>query len=407
MRTRLLVLALALVGPALAGEHGKEAPPVTPIVGPATPFSDMMLDVQRIQARMAKGEKAAYDEQRERMKAVGAALAGAGADAFKVKAERDAVVVYLLSGGMPKNTAKIAERGDFPAIERDLLRGAAGYAAGRQSDAEAMLTYNPREESLRLGSQLAYAQSVLVTAKDARKAIDLLDLARLLAPGTLIEEAALRREILLVGDLRDSDRVAFLSRQYVQRYGKSIYADNFVRGLSTTAVRYDLCANLTDLAKFTALLALSQPEQARSFLLAVARASVLLGRFDVASQAAAQALKTAAPGSDDEARGRLYDVASRFARMPSAEAKAAFAAIAQDKLEPADRKLMSAAGYVEARLYEMPSLAVYADTWREALAAAARSPDLPQDSDPAAVTIRNAAAALAAAAALGGKEAKP
>ena len=399
-----MLLALALAAPAFAGEHGKEAPAVTPIVGPATPFSDMMLDVQRMQARMAKGDKAAYGQQSERMKAVGAAIAAAGPEAFKLKAERDAVIVYLLSGGQPKYIGKIVERGDFPAPERDLLRGASGYATGRQTDAEALLTYNPLAESLRLGSQLAYAQSVLMTPKDAQKSIGLLDLARLLAPGTLIEEAALRREILLVGDRRDSDRVAFLSRQYVERYGKSIYADNFVRGLSTAAVRYDLCANLSDLAKFRALLELSQPEQARAFLLAVARASVLLGRFEVASQAAAFALKTAAPGSDDEARGRLYDVVSRFPRIKPADAQAAFAAIAQDKLSPTDRNLLSAATYVDARLYDMPTLTAYADTWREALVAAARSPDLPQDDESAAVTIRRAAAALATADALGRKD---
>jgi chemotaxis protein MotC len=402
---RLAVLcALACALPAVAGEHGKEAPPVQPIVGPLTPFSDMMLDVQRIQARMAKGDKAAYGEQRARMKVAGAALAAAGPEAFKVRSERDAAVLYLLSGGQPRDIAKIAERGDFPASERDLLRGAAGYAQGRQADAEALLPYDPRAASLRLGSQLAYAQSVLLTPKDARKALDLLDLARLLAPGTLIEEAALRREILLVGDLRDSDRVAFLARQYVQRFGKSIYASDFAHSLSTATVRFDLCATLADLAKFSSLLELSAPEQSRTFLLTVARASALLARFDVASQAARQALKTAAAGSADEARAQLYDAVARFPEMTEAEAKAAFAAISQDKLDDADRDLLAAAGYIEARRYEPPPFSAYAETWREANVAAARSPDLSQGDDPAATAIRRAAAALAAAQTLGNKD---
>ena len=244
-----------------------------------------------------------------------------------------------MSGGQPRDIAKILERGDFPAAERDLLRGAAGYTGGRETEAEKLLPYDPRVESLRLGSQLAYAQSVLLTPKNPRKALDLLDLARLLAPGTLIEEAALRREILLVGDLRNPERVAFLARQYVERFGKSIYASDFVHSLAAIAIRFDLCATLSDLGKFSALLALAQPEQGRTFLLAVARASVLLGRFDVAAEAAQEAAKTAPPGSADEARARLYDVLSRFPKMTASDAKAAFARVALDKLAPADRAL--------------------------------------------------------------------
>ncbi len=317
MRTLRLLLALSLAAaPAFAGESGKrDAPPVTPILGPPTPFSDMMLDVQRLQARMAKGDKAAYADCRARMRAIGAAIAAAGPEAFKVKAERDAVIVYLLSGGQPRDIAKIVEREDFPTPERDLLRGAAGYTAGRQTDAEALLSYDPEAQSLRLGSQIAYAQSVLLTSKDAEKALNLLDLARLFAPGTLIEEASLRREILLVGDLRNPERVAFLARQYVERFGGSLYAGDFVRTLATTVIRFDLCATLADLAKFSALLALTSPEQARAFLLAVSRASLLRGRFDVAAQAADGALAAAPAASPDATHARLYALLSRFPWM--------------------------------------------------------------------------------------------
>ena len=408
MRLWLVLLALApLVSPALAGE-GQTKPAPTPIIGPPTPFSDMMLDVQRLQARMAKGDRSAYEEQRKKMRAIGAEIAAAGPEAFKVKAERDAVVVYLLSGGQPRDIAKILERADFPPAERHLLRGAAGYTGGRESEAEKLLPYDPKAESLRLGSQLAYAQSVLTTPTNPRKALDLLDLARLLAPGTLIEEAALRREILLVGDLRNPERVGFLARQYVERFGKSIYAGDFVHSLAAIAIRFDLCATLADLGKFSALLALAPPEQARAFLLAIARASVLLGRFDVAAKAAREAVKTAAPGSADEARGRLYDAISRFPNMAASDAKAAFAHIALDKLNPADRALIAAATWVDARRDDLPPLVDYEDAWREASVAAARSPDLPIGNlDPATATMRRAVSALSAGEAIGAKEPSP
>jgi chemotaxis protein MotC len=399
------MILLALASPALAGE-GRTKP--TPIVAPPTPFSDMMLDVQRLQARMAKGDRDAYEEQRAKMRAIGAAISTARPEAFAIKAERDAVVVYLLSGGQPKDIAKILERDEFPPAERNLLRGAAGYTGGRETEAEKLLPYDPRLESLRLGSQLAYAQSALITTTNPRKALDLLDLARLLAPGTLIEEAALRREILLVGDPRNPERVAFLARQYVERFGKSIYAGDFVHSLAATTIRFDLCATLGDLGKFSTLLELAPPEQARAFLLALARASALLGRFDVAAEAARQVVKTAAPGSTEEARGRLYDVISRLPNMTESDAKAAFAEIAPDKLSPADRALYAAAASVDDRRYDLPSLADYGESWREASVALARSPDMPLDNlDPAAATMRHALSALAAGEAIGATEPPP
>ncbi len=403
----LLLIALTLlVSPASAGEgesHG--APLPTPIIGPPTPLSDMMLDVQRLQARMAQGDKGAYEEQRAKLKAVGGTIAGAGSDAFKTPAERDAVVIYLLSGGQPRDVLKIVERGDFPAPDSDLLRGAVGYALGRQAEAEKLIPFDANTESLRLGSQLAYAQSVLLTPKDPQKALALLDIARLLAPGSLIEEAALRREILLVGDLHDPDRVAFLARQYVEHYGKSIYAGNFVDGLAHTAVKYDLCTTLPSLDKFSALLQLVTPEQRRTFLLTVSRASVVLGRFDVASQAARRALTTAAPSSSDEARAKLYDVVARFPHMEEEEQVAAFAAVDQGKLTPADRDLLAAGVALHQRMYEPPPEDAFEDIWREAAVAAARSPDLTDTPDAAAVTIRRAGAALSAGDVLVGKEA--
>lgn len=405
---RMLAAALAAcvaLTNARANEGESKAPPVTPIAGPPTPISNLVMDVQRLQARLATGDKAAYALSRDRIKEAGKAIAAAGPDAFKIAEERAAVVAYLLSGGQPRDVAGLVERGDFPKEEQDLLRGAIGYVGGKQAQAEALLPFDPYKVSLRLGGQLAFAQSVLTTAKDARKALQLLDIARVLAPGTLVEEAALRREILLVGDLRETPRVAFLARQYVERYGRSLYAGDFVASLARTAIRSDLCATLTDLAKFSALLRLIAPGQARNFLLSVARASLPLGRFEVAAAAAADALKTAPAGSPDELKGKVYQLAARFPKLPEVEAIAAFAAVPVDRLAPEDRALFRAAVYTHAWLYETPENAIYDDSYREARIAAARSPGLPPPTDPVSATIGRASAAIVAAENLAARDA--
>ena len=53
------------------------------------------------------------------------------------------------------------------------------------------------------------------------------DEARLLSPGTLVEEAALRRSIALGSETRDTAQFLFSCSQYVRRFLQSPYASQF------------------------------------------------------------------------------------------------------------------------------------------------------------------------------------
>ena len=78
------------------------------------------------------------------------------------------------------------------------------------------------------------------TKRNAKAAVDLLDWARLVAPGGLVEEAALRREIALLAEAKDMSRLSVLTRQYVTRFGASLYAADFLRDLASAVARLGL-----------------------------------------------------------------------------------------------------------------------------------------------------------------------
>ena len=137
---------------------------------------------------------------------------------------------------------------------------------------------------------MAFAQSVIETGRDSAKAIELLDLARLLAPGTLVEEAALRREIMLEADQHDVERVARLARQYASRFGASVYAEGFLQTLAGALAQSGAIDSAANFDKFHAFFAALAPDTRRGFLLGLARAATLSGRFEVAATAAAAAL---------------------------------------------------------------------------------------------------------------------
>lgn len=339
------------------------------------PVSDMLFDTQSLQARMAAGDKAAYAQQGERLRAIGAAILAAPPDDWKNEAEIEAAAAYLLGGGQPRIIQRLLESGVVPKEQDRLLRGSLAYVIGRSLEAEALLAdVDPRKVSLRLGGQLAFVESVLLTSRSPDRAIAMLDLARLLAPGSLVEEAALRREILITGDRHDGERLLFLTRQYVTRFSHSIYADNFIQGLALSSVRYGLIDDLANLSKFESMLTLVTPQQRKDFLLNVARAQTISGQYEVAGAAADEMLGSLTAGSPDEIRARLYSAAARCVGAEYDGGLSTLKSIDRSKLSAADQALLAAAIYVATHLRDTPSETALIEADREDRVAAARSP---------------------------------
>jgi chemotaxis protein MotC len=301
-RLACALAATAIVAAALGGAPAS-----------AQTISDLTLDLQNLQARIAAGDKAAYASQTERISAVGAAILAAKPEVWQSKRETDSAVIYLLSGGQPRDIVRLVESGAVPASEIPLMRGVLAYVLGNEPEAEKRLSaIDARRLPLRLAGPMAFAQSVLETSHDSAKAIELLDLARLLAPGTLVEEAALRREIMLVADQHDGRPhrpIGAPIRLAFRRLGlrRGLPADP---GRRARSIRRDRQPGGFD--KFKAFFAALAPETRRGFLLGLARAAMLSGRFEVAAMAAAAALDGVPPDSVEEARGKLYEAMARI-----------------------------------------------------------------------------------------------
>ena len=175
------------------------------VAAPAAAFADLvnlaeMVDgLQRIQVQIAQGDKAAYALQLNQLKTMGAAIAAAPAEAWKDRRQADLLVIYILSGGPLVGVAPLLKGDIVVVFERALARGALAYVTNHEAEAEPLLDNEDLNSlDVRVAGEVAFVRSVLETKRDFKAAVELLDWARLLAPGGLVEEAALRREIALL-----------------------------------------------------------------------------------------------------------------------------------------------------------------------------------------------------------------
>ena len=275
--------------------------------------SDLVDELRRMQAKVAQGDKAAYAAELNQLKTIGAAIATASPETWKNKREADSLVIYILSGGSLADVAPLLKGDGFIESERSLARGALAYVTNHEADAIALL----RETDLtaldaRLAGEVAFARSVLETKRDAKAAAGLLDWSRLLAPGGLVEEAALRREIALLAEAKDVSRLAMLTRQYVTRFSASLYAAEFLRDLAGAVVRLGLADDPANYKLVANAVASLPPDGRRAFLLNLARSGIVNARFGVAALAATEALESSKTDSPEAMRARLYLAAGRL-----------------------------------------------------------------------------------------------
>jgi chemotaxis protein MotC len=338
-------------------------------------ISDLVDELRAIQFKVAQGDKAAYAAELNQLKTIGAAIATASPETWKNKRESDSLVIYILSGGSLADVGPLLKGDTVLESERSLARGALAYVTNHEADAIALL----KEADLtaldaRLAGEVAFARSVLETKRDAKAAVDLLDWARLLSPGGLVEEAALRREIALLAEAKDMSHLTVLTRQYVTRFGVSLYAADFLRDLVSAVGRLGLADDPANYKLLSSAIAALPPDDRRGLLLNLARSGVVSGRFVAGASAATEALEGSKADSPEAMRARLYLAASRLFSDAYDAALADLRALPAAKLDRADASLLAAARRVAAGLRVVPDQSVFNTENAVALPDADKSP---------------------------------
>jgi chemotaxis protein MotC len=224
-----------------------------------------------------------------------------------------AAVSFVLSGGNPGILRKLLELGSSVITENDrpLIEGALAYVEGREEAAQNSLAFlDPQSLPPTLGAQLALVQSALVVRKNAAKSDELLDFVRLQAPGTLLEEAALRRQVFVASQTNNMEKFQSLAVDYLRRYRHSIYAGNFRQRLASALTRVDFGKESSRFEGAVAMMSELEPEARRDLYLLAARSSIEQGFTTSARLLADKAQELAGSDRMSGARAKLYRAAS-------------------------------------------------------------------------------------------------
>jgi chemotaxis protein MotC len=264
---------------------------------------DMVRTLNALQSKMSLGDETARNATPKQIERIEQALLSVEPEAWKDEKNTRAAVIYLLSGGSPNGLRKLMDAGLFPEEHKALIAGSLAYAEGHSREAARLLqSIDPKNLSPTLGGHLALVQGGLLIGSNNARASALFDLARLLMPGSLVEEAALRREISIVDAARDPDKFLLLGRRYAAQYSGSPFVKNFWDEVSAGTVRMALSVEEGRLIEAEELFRAMNPAARFEVYLTIARRAILNARIALA---VSQTKKAAPLAQTPPARIRL------------------------------------------------------------------------------------------------------
>ncbi|WP_246727896.1 chemotaxis protein [Chelativorans sp. Marseille-P2723] len=324
---------------------------LTPAAAAGLEPYQMIRSLQLMQDRIADGDHAALPMQSRLLAIVDRRLRDMAPEKFEDRRNLDALLIYGASGGNPETLEAVFSRLQPGEADRRLNEGLTHYARGDLAAARELLasvdldTMEPR-----LAAPLALVLGSLFTQQDPAEALRLFDQARLLSPGTLIEEAALRRSVAVSAEMKDEERFARASIQYVNRFLRSPYANQFAEAFVSGIIAFE---GQVDLSMVEEVASNMRPDQAQVIYLRIARQSAIEGYHRLLAFASENAEKYAAEEQEDP-RATLY---ANLALVASANVDAVLGTLEKiddERLSESDRKLLRAARKIAGDILASP-----------------------------------------------------
>lgn len=349
MAIRRLSLYLALSGlVALAAGPLSHAQTVDETLEPYR----MLRSLQFVQDTVVRGDHSAADMQRFMLGTIDERLRTADPKTFQDPRNVDAALIYAMSGGNPATLEFLVARdieGNFDNRVSDALRK---YLSGKGTlIAKTLGDMAIEYKNDKIGPYLALVAGNVTLTKDPAAALKFYDWARLTAPGTIVEEAALRRSLAVAVDAKIVEKASLYANGYARRFLYSPYASQFADLFVRFVVEHYDVLKPEDIE---ATLGYMDIDRRREVYLRVAREAAIAGRKELATMAAEQAKLLSGGEEGADALAKLYGSLVGVPTENVDDAMAVLMNIPEEALSPRDRALRQAAETVAKEVLRKP-----------------------------------------------------
>jgi chemotaxis protein MotC len=318
--------------------------------------SELVRAFQSLQDQVVQGNNRAHAAQRELIARIAQRFDALSTEQWQEPKNARAAVVFVLSGGTARVLQKLMGSGAKSDLGEKLLKGSLAYGEGRQDDAAEFLgDIEARTLDPSMAGHVAYVKGELAAKKEPAKALIYLDDARLLSPGTIIEEAALRRQIALLAGTGASERYEALATRYLRRFPNSVYAGGFRQQFAVAIAVHTDASEPDRLARLETMLGGVLRDDRREVYLTIAKEAVAKGKIEMAKFAAVNATRLTEDASAERERARLYEGAALIVTEAFERGVEILDALDRDKLAEADISLLDAALSIADQVRRMPN----------------------------------------------------
>ncbi len=264
---------------------------------------------------------------------------------------------FVLSGGDVSVLARLGEGLAPQTNEKKLFDGVMAYGKGDMAKAASILlsldatSFDPMR-----GGHLSLAQALITSRTSPERAFEYFERARLLLPGTLIEEAALRQIAVLAARTGDKEKLCNTAISYLTRFRRSAYVAGFETQLAFHIVSFPGGDGLVILRELLAAHPKGWDRCLPCFLTAIAEQAVILGKVELANAAAQAAMPLVAEGAREKQRLLLYAGAALIVTEDYARGEEALNSVRKTDLDPKDKELLATSLALAAKLRAIPML---------------------------------------------------
>ena len=333
------MICLAGVALPLIGAVPLEAQMAQTALGPV----QLVRSLESLQDDIASGQPGALQMQPRVLADIGEKFLTQDPATWENAQNLYAALTYLFNGGNPNIVETILKNAPEGIIPQNYIAGALAYAHHKK-DAFMKAFDDLPENDDQIPAPLLLSITLSTVSDmaevDPEKTSERLNWVRLAAPGSLFEEAAIRRQIKVATMIGDQNLFRLLTRNYVTRFSKSPYANEFWRDFAVSLSLMDKQLDDKQLSEFVNY----APETIQLVIyLKISRAALIDARMQRAHFGAEKALNLAQNLNVDDTSARLYYAASAVGSTAAEDAGEMLKTISVNDLSEKDRPLLMAA----------------------------------------------------------------